>query len=174
MKIAGSLQNENEDIKLNMTAMIDVVFQLLVFFILTFKIVALEGDFNVKMPLASETPPEENLDAVPTLITVKLNAGEEGNIASIDVDDEFEAANLTGATMFSDLTNFVESTLAKNADPSTAEDIEVEFDIDYQLKYQFTVRAIGSVSGKVLPDGSVKTMVEKIKFRDNSQSINVE
>ena len=42
-----------EKIELQMTPMIDIVFQLLVFFIMTFKIVAQEGDFNVKMPLAS-------------------------------------------------------------------------------------------------------------------------
>ena len=32
---------EPEEIQLNMTAMIDIVFQLLIFFIMTFKVVAL-------------------------------------------------------------------------------------------------------------------------------------
>lgn len=168
MKISGSLQDDTQDIKLNMTAMIDVVFQLLVFFILTFKIVALEGDFNVKMPLASNEPPSESLQ-LSTVISVKLNSGENGNIAGIDVSDGLQSQSLTSETMFSELTDFVETALAANADPSTAEDIEVEFDIDYPLKYQFTVKAIGAVSGKVLPDDSVKTLVEKIKFRDNSK-----
>ena len=168
MKLSGSLQSDNEDIKLNMTAMIDVVFQLLVFFIMTFKIVVNEGDFNVKMPLASTDPPSESIEPLKTLITVKLNAGENGNISGIDVDDGLQTLNLTDQNMFSELTNFVESVLANNSDPSTAEDVEVEFDIDYALKYQYTVRAIGAVSGKVLPDDSVKTLVEKIKFRDNS------
>ncbi len=168
MKIVGALQEENEDIKLNMTAMIDVVFQLLIFFIMTFKIVALEGDFNVKMPLASAEPPTDTIENPTTVITVKMSAGEDGIIAAIDVDDGLETQSLTGVTMFSELTNFVESVLSNNADPSTAEDIEVEFDIDYALKYQYTVKAIGAVSGKVLPDETVKTLVEKIKFRDNT------
>ncbi len=34
-----------------MTPMIDVVFQLLIFFMLTLKIIAPEGDFNINMPL---------------------------------------------------------------------------------------------------------------------------
>ena len=169
MKIVGALQNETEDIKLNMTAMIDVVFQLLVFFILTFKIVALEGDFSVKMPLASTEPPTEDIETLKTVITVKLNSGDNGNIAGIDVSDGLDSRSLTDQNMFSELTNFVESVLASNADPSTAEDVEVEFDIDYPLKYQYTVKAIGAVSGKVLPDDSVKTLIEKIKFRDNSK-----
>ena len=170
MKISGALNNENEDIKLNMTAMIDVVFQLLVFFIMTFKIVALEGDFNVKMPLASDVPEQSIDEPLQTLISVTLNSGDDGNIAGIEVDDGLESLSLSGQGMFGELTNFVETVLANNADPSTAEDIEVEFDIDYALKYQYTVRAIGSVSGKVLPDGSVKTLIEKIKFRNNAQN----
>ena len=45
--------SEEDKIELQMTPMIDIVFQLLVFFIMTFKIVAQEGDFNIKMPLAA-------------------------------------------------------------------------------------------------------------------------
>lgn len=170
MKFAGAFNEDGEEIKLNMTAMIDVVFQLLVFFIMTFKIVANEGDFNIRMPLASVKPPSESIENLTTLITVKLNAGDNGNIANIDVDGDSESKQLTGQTMFSDLTNFVEAILANNADPSAADDVEVEFDIDFNLKYQYTVKAIGAVSGKVLPDDSVKTLVETIKFRDNSQN----
>ena len=168
MKMAGALAKDNEDIKLNMTAMIDVVFQLLVFFILTFKIVALEGDFNVRMPLASDQPPPEQVENLTTLITVQLSAGENGNISGIEVDNGFDSQSLSGETMFQQLSDFVERTLAENSDPSAEDDVEVEFDIDFNLKYQYTVKAIGNVSGKVLPDGSIKTLVEKIKFRDNS------
>ncbi len=168
MKLSNTLSSENEDIKLNMTAMIDVVFQLLVFFILTFKIVANEGDFNVKMPLASNEPPSNTFEDLKTVISVKLNAGDNGNISGIDVSDQLQSSSLSGQDMFNELTNFVETVLAGNSDPSTADDVEVEFDIDYALKYQYTVQAIGSVSGKVLPDDSVKKLIEKIKFRDNS------
>ena len=41
-----------DKIQLQMTPMIDIVFQLLVFFIMTFKIILHEGDFNILMPLA--------------------------------------------------------------------------------------------------------------------------
>ena len=63
------VQARRSRLQMNMTPMIDVVFQLLVFFIMTFKIVALEGDFNVRMPLASEVPPEQTMEDVPTLIS---------------------------------------------------------------------------------------------------------
>ena len=40
-------------VEMQMTPMIDIVFQLLTFFIMSFKIVAAEGDFDIKMPLAA-------------------------------------------------------------------------------------------------------------------------
>lgn len=159
MKMAIS---EPEEIKINMTAMIDIVFQLLVFFIMTFKVVAMEGDFNIKMPLASESA--DSLDEeLPDLITVRLEAGENGNISSIIVDD---SETLREATMFPDLTNIVEERLAAEGNPEQNSETEVEFDIDYNLKYSYTVKAIGAVSGRALPDGKVKPLIKKVKFKD--------
>ncbi|MGY8746586.1 MAG: ExbD/TolR family protein [Pirellulales bacterium] len=155
--------SDPEEIKINMTAMIDIVFQLLVFFIMTFKVVAMEGDFNIKMPLASESA--DSLDEeLPDLITVRLDAGENGNISSITVDD---SEILREATMFSDLTSIVEERLAAEGDPERTSETEVEFDIAYNLKYSYTVKAIAAVSGKVLPDGEgIKTLIKKVKFKD--------
>ncbi|MGB1929534.1 MAG: ExbD/TolR family protein [Mariniblastus sp.] len=154
--------SEPEEIKINMTAMIDIVFQLLVFFIMTFKVVAMEGDFNIKMPLASESA--DSLDEeLPDLITVRLEAGENGNISSIIVDD---SETLREATMFPDLTNIVEERLAAEGNPEQNSETEVEFDIDYNLKYSYTVKAIGAVSGRALPDGKVKPLIKKVKFKD--------
>ena len=53
-------------------------------------------------------------------------------------------------------------------DPSATDEFEVEFDIAKQLRYEFTVKAIEAVSGKVQADGTIKTLVEKFKLRDNS------
>ena len=47
-----------------MTPMIDIVFNLLIFFVMTFKITAPEGDFNVKMPAqAAQGVPDPTADA---------------------------------------------------------------------------------------------------------------
>jgi biopolymer transport protein ExbD len=167
MKLAGALQRENDDIRLNMTAMIDVVFQLLVFFILTFKLVVREGDFSVQMPLAAPETPVETMENLTTLISVRLSAADNGEIGSITVDDSVQTSQLSGPNMFRQLTDLVEGVLAGNADPSAENDVEVEFDFDYNLKYQYAVKAIGAVSGKILPDETVKTLVEKIKFRES-------
>ena len=53
MKVRNTSRRSEENVELMMTPMIDIVFQLLVFFIMTFKIVAPEGDFNIKMPMAA-------------------------------------------------------------------------------------------------------------------------
>ena len=63
MKIRNT-DGKGEKIELQMTPMIDIVFQLLVFFIMTFKIVAMEGDFNIRMPAAAPqaAPPDQYRD----------------------------------------------------------------------------------------------------------------
>lgn len=154
--------SDPEEIKLNMTAMIDIVFQLLVFFIMTFKIVAMEGDFNIKMPLASESA--DSLDQeLPDLISVRLVAGENGNIASIIIDDN---DNLDQPSMFQDLTEIVVQRLAGEGNPEDSAETEVEFEIAYNLKYSYTVKAIEAVSGRIEPDGTVTKLIKKVKFKD--------
>jgi len=48
-----------EKINVPMAPMIDVVFQLLIFFMLTLKIVAPEGDFDINMPMGAGAPSDE-------------------------------------------------------------------------------------------------------------------
>lgn len=152
-----------EDMRLNMTAMIDIVFQLLVFFVVTYKATAMETDFNIKMPLESQGSPTE---IMPELIQVTMRAGATRDIAGIEVDNGILREEYAGPNMFSQLTGFVERTLAGNGDPTTAKEVEVEFIIDAPLRYRYTVRGIESVSGKIQPDGTIKKLIEKIKFRN--------
>ena len=158
---------EPEEIQLNMTAMIDIVFQLLIFFIMTFKVVAQEADFNIKMPLASG-PATDILEAPPTRIRVSLRSGAEGVINSIQVDDDVETLTFgPDPNLYLDLTDYIEQKLAGEGDPESAKKTEVEFDIDYGLRYGYTVRAIEAVSGKV-SGGKVKKLIENIKFKNKS------
>lgn len=151
-----------------MTPMIDIVFQLLVFFLVTFKVVAMEGDFKVKMPIASNNA---NImqEVFPSILHVKIVSGENGNVSSVTVDNGGDnAESYQDSNWPTSLTNYVSKVISGEGDPSTADDTEVEFDINYGLRYTHTIQAIGSVSGVVQPDGSVKKLIEKIKFKDNS------
>ncbi len=156
--------SEPEEIKLNMTAMIDIVFQLLVFFIMTFKVVTMEGDFTVKMPMASQNASAE-LDVLPDIITVALRAGENGKINSIIVDGDETFAE---ADMYQKLTSLIALRLGAEADPENETETEVEFDIDYGLKYSYTVKAIEAVSGKI-ENGVVQKLIKKVKFKDSKR-----
>lgn len=163
---------ENEEIKLNMTSMIDIVFQLLVFFIMTFKVVVQEGDYNVRMPLAAVTDQDTMEEDPPELIRVLLRSGDTGSISTIEVDDEVEVKTLVAdniGELYEQLNNYIDAKVSAGNDPEKGVDTEVEFDIDSNLKYGFTVRAIEAVSGKQLGDGNVKKLVENIKLKDNTQ-----
>lgn len=155
-----------EEIKLNMTSMIDIVFQLLVFFVMTFNPPQYEGDFSVKMPLNSDVPNEDTIEEPPTVISVKLSADLDGSLSNIMVDSTPVDQN----DLFGGLTKVIESKLASEGDPDKAHETEVDFDIARKLKYAYTVAAIEAVSGK--KEGDVVTkLISKIKFKDNSEKI---
>ena len=68
-------------IDINMTPMIDVVFQLLTFFMLTLKTVIVEGGFNIKMPLGASAGAAEDIPLPP--LTVRMEATPEGGLAGV-------------------------------------------------------------------------------------------
>lgn len=146
-----------DKIELQMTPMIDIVFQLLVFFIMTFKIVSQEGDFNIKMPLAA---PQEGLPDDEQLVPMKvrLRSDANGNLAGISFVDR----NLAN---WEELHNEVITYIGDDSGPTKAqESAEVELDCDYNLRYEHVIQAITAVSGYVDPNGDIVKLVEKIKF----------
>ena len=154
--------NETEEIKMNMTSMIDIVFQLLVFFVMTFNPPQYEGDFSVKMPLNSDIQNDDIIDP-PAVINVKLTAALDGTLSNILVNSVPVDQN----DLYGGLTKIIESELAAEGDPDKARETEVDFDIARELKYAYTVAAIEAVSGK--KEGDVVTkLIGKIKFKDNS------
>jgi biopolymer transport protein ExbD len=146
----------DDKVEMQMTPMIDVVFQLLAFFTLTLKIVSPEGDFNIKMPLAAPSqgiPPE----ALPP-IKVRLHADSAGRLTSIE---------MAGHTLrnFNQLRQEIRGIVGDNPGPGVAESAEVEFDCDYQLHFRHVIEAITAVSGYIANDGqTIVKLVEKIKF----------
>ncbi len=159
MKIRHARTTEDK-IEVQMTPMIDIVFQLLVFFIMTFKIVAQEGDFNIQMPLKSQ---QEGLPDPSPILTlhVRMRAAPDGQLmhpGGIVVNGEL-AFDTTG-----ELHNYVISILGGD-EPAARDDAEVEIDCDYDLHYKHVVDAITAVSGFIDPEtGQINRLIEKIKF----------
>ncbi len=152
-----------EKIEPQMAPMIDVVFQLLIFFMLTLKIVEPEGDFNINMPLGAPTE-ATNTDIILPDIKVRLKAAEDGQLAALE---------LSGRNLGNDLRAFdrlnveILKIIGKPGNPLT-KDIEVEIDADYHLHYEYIIHAVSACSGRLqkMEDGTVGIVryVEKIKF----------
>ena len=136
-------KKENDTkVEMQMTAMIDVVFQLLIFFMLSFKIVAMEGDFNVKMPLAA---PREGLpdDKQVPPVKIRLEANSEHGLGRMSLNGQVypDAEKLR---------NYIISFIGAERGPGSLQDTaEVELDCDYDLKYEEVVKIVTAVSGYV-------------------------
>jgi biopolymer transport protein ExbD len=161
MKVRHS-EKKSEKIELQMTPMIDIVFQLLVFFIMTFKIVTPEGDFTIKMPLAAPSKGQPDPDMVPPM-NIRLIAQPSGRLANIQMGQRSFSRNF-------DALNEEVLQMAGGPDggPGAADALEAEIDADYNLRFEYVIDAISAVSGYVTrtPDGQPKIikLVEKIKF----------
>ncbi len=148
---AGEVKQE-----VNMTAMIDIVFLLLIFFMVTLKIVVQEGDFSVKMPLASNS--SGAIDDTELPLKLRLKCDENGRLVSMAMNDS------QLGTDFDSLRDTVIG-LVSGAKPGAGAEggPEVEIDTDYNLRYEYVIKAITAVSGYKVGDQTVK-LIEKIKF----------
>ncbi len=148
--------NVSDKIPIDMTPMIDIVFQLLTFFCMTLRVATAEGDFNIRMPLAAPRagPPDPN--ALPPM-KLFLKADSSGNCARVVMND----SEFSGGDRWRRLHSHVAGIVGEG---SLAASAEVELVCDYNLHYEHVIEAITAVSGDVNPDGTIVKMVEKIKF----------
>jgi biopolymer transport protein ExbD len=142
--------------ELEMTSMIDIVFLLLIFFVMTFKIVEMEGDFSVRMPLASNSSGAVDDTELP--LKLRLKADENGRLTSIAMNE------VQLGTDFDALRSTVVGLVGGTQPEAGAEGgPEVEIDTDYNLRYEYVINAITAVSGYKVGNETVK-LIEKIKF----------
>ena len=71
MRRNSPFNNRKSSVDLNLTPMIDVVFQLMAFFLMTFQVVSVEGDFQMRLPFR---PRAEHGTGVSDLWQVRLTA----------------------------------------------------------------------------------------------------
>ena len=155
MKLRHSTGRVPEKVDIQMTPMIDIVFQLLIFFLFSFKIATQEGDFNIRMPVAGPASSTSLDTQLP--IKVRLTADTDGNLASIRMGD-VELPNFTA------LHEQVMSRVGTDAGPNAADNIEAELDCDYNLKYRNVIGAVTAISGYITPDGQIVKLIQKIKL----------
>ncbi len=155
-----------EKIESQMTPMIDVVFQLLIFFLFTLKIIEPEGDFNINMPLGK--PAEASVsDADLQPLKVRLESDENGELSRLVFNDRDLGSGSNAFTLLNEEVNRIVLAL-RNVGPADADDgadaQEVEIDPDFNLDYRYVISAISACSGRVTEDGSSVPLLSRIKF----------
>lgn len=142
-----------------MAPMIDVVFQLLIFFMLTLRIVAPEGDFNINMPIGTAASHSDQLP--PLDVKVRLVANPDGSLQQLqfggrELGNDFPAC-------FERLNQ--EIAVIAGRGKQAVDDVVVEIDSDYGLHYKYVLRAVSACAGRFDPQtGGRVTYVENIKL----------
>lgn len=141
--------SEKESSQLQMSAMIDVVFLLLIFFVMTFQITAVEGDVPIDMAQASDTaggdPPRE------FQLHVHLYASPDGTLEYIQLDGRrlSTIGELRGA-------------INGLVDTVSPDDCYVILHSDPDLQYQHAMDAITAIRG----DSESAPGIQNIRFVD--------
>jgi biopolymer transport protein ExbD len=147
-----------DKIELQMTPMIDIVFQLNIFFLFTFQIVLPEGDFNVHMPSAAAARAIQTSEAIPMMVVLK--AGPNGELADLLLNGQSFGS---GQVAFARLHHTIRGVVNDAGGPGTAADLEVEIDAEYDLHYFYTYTAIDALTGYI-ENGEPHKLIERIKF----------
>lgn len=133
--------------RINMTPMIDVVFLLLTFFVMTFKIIVPEGDFHIQMPPTGQKQP---VDVTDESVRVRLVANADGGLAAIQLNGE-------------NVDNFDILRQRVSAIGSAKPHLEVVLVPDEHLRYEYVINTITAVNGEI-HGGQIRKICDNIKF----------
>jgi biopolymer transport protein ExbD len=137
-----------EKVDIQMTPMIDIVFQLMAFFLMTFKVATVEGDFDLKLPKPDRTASGPKLRE---RIIVRLEADAGGDLASLRIQSGPPLAAGRGATSpFRALASHLDRRSAE-ARAAGQEEPEIELDADDVLRYEHIVATFEAVRGRPDP-----------------------
>lgn len=140
--------------------MIDIVFQLLIFFMLNLKIVAPEGNFNINLPISAPANAAQPDISLPD-IKVGLRSDRDGNLVALTLGGN-NLGNDNAA--FDRLNAEILKIIGRPGNPLT-KDVEVELDADFECQYKYVVKAISRCTGRFDPQTQqIARYVEKIKF----------
>ena len=130
-----------------MTPMIDVVFLLLIFFVVTFKIIVHEGDFNVRLAAIGQ---HQAAEINPDPIQIRLMGDANGILSEIQLNGE----NIANCDLLQQRVLVI--SLAKP-------DLEVVLIPDDHLRYEYYIKAITAVNGYI-HEGQIRKICDKIAY----------
>ncbi len=142
-----------EEVELNMAAMLDMAFQLLAFFILTFQPSGVETQISMRMPkvasvtqgsVLEELTPEEDFELAYPLV-VNVNGGDNG-ISEVIVGSE-KVSGFNSDTMLQSVGDVVSRMLQKG----TIDQIQIQ--VSEELRYESLIQLIDVCTKQRLPSG---------------------
>ena len=156
MRIRNAHRLAGQRGELKMTAMIDVVFLLLIFFVMTFRIASPEGDFQISMP--QRQGPDIGPDLPP--VTVRLTADADGQLSGITLGER-------PIQSFEQLRTQIRSLVGDCPGPLPAGDgPQLDLICDEHLNFEHAMDAVTVASGYI-DDGHIVKLIEKIRFLPN-------
>ncbi len=147
------------EVELNMAAMLDMAFQLLAFFILTFQPSPIESQISLRMPdKATTVESGQSSDNAPSqsqglTLTVSVHASDTGEIAGIEVGPQTVGA---GAGPEESI-NALRATLKEALTAAEFEGISLQVSDD--LNYERMMQVLDVCSHQTLPNGEPMTKI---------------
>ncbi len=152
-----------EKVDIQMTPMIDIVFQLMAFFLMTFKVAAVEGDFNMKLPKDERSAGPANTQS--EMINVVLKAKADGDLAYVQMGNAPPIP--ASGVPFYRLTEAIK-TVVNKARLAGQEEPEIQLDADDTLRYENIIKAVAAVSSTYEGD-TVVPLAKKVKFKPRAE-----
>ncbi len=155
MRFRSSIDSSNPS--QNMSAMIDIVFLLLVFFMLTLQIAIPEGVHEVKAQ--ADGIPGQNRIIVPE-IRVHLEAALDGSLATVTLNRRPVGVGEGGLRT---LNNEIKR-LCGVLGPENAREARIVIEADYNLNYEHSARALGACSKRRNHDGPLVALGPEVRI----------
>jgi biopolymer transport protein ExbD len=157
-------KERHEEVELNMAAMLDMAFQLLTFFILTFKPSPIEGQLNMRLPPpkpvtavvgAAAGSDEKNTDPLAGLTTlvIAIEGDQEGTLKRTKIAD----------TVMGSIGVFENKLREILSDPGSGFD-QVIVSVDSRLRYEELMQVIDVCSRQKLPSGEPLTKLSFVEL----------
>lgn len=151
-------KKDSRAVKLNVTAMLDMAFQLLAFFILTFKPAPIEGHLSLNMP---PPIPQTNVQSTQTVGTegssapalhalhLFVTATESGDVSQVRLESNVIAAGRLTPTTLAGISRRIAPLFS--AGNVLYDRIQIE--VDQNLRYEELLKLVDVCASQKLPDG---------------------
>jgi biopolymer transport protein ExbD len=134
------------------------VFQLLTFFLMTFRVAAAEGDFNVMLP--RDRPDQPGGAVAVEEIRIRVTATSGGDLQSVQIDAQPAVTGRNAASIVhADVVRLV--ALARN---HGLEAPPVVLDADDHLRFEHLLQIVAAISQQTDAAGNVVPLARKVRF----------